>query len=239
MKRLLTVMASLLALALASPASAISDAAKLIVDGSVAGVYRPSIGEGGLTYLMRHNDQLYAVQGDHSIHFIIDEVQAKPGGYQQMVHMLDGDDELVTFKLAMNQGTLTFPDGDAVYLTRVRELTRRDVAKVEPHLPVAEPEQTFAATESGPSFDCAKAGNQIEFLICGSSALSSMDLAMATGYKTLLSYAGDEEGKAYIRNQQRDWIGKRNTCRNADCLMQSYNERLLFIGDMIEYLNNN
>ena len=236
MKKLITAVTTVLALVLATPALAISDAAKLIVDGSVAGVYRPSIGEGGLTYLMRHNDQLYAVQGEHSIHFIIDEVQAKPGGYQQMVHMLDGDDELVTFKLAMSQGTLTFPDGDAVYLTKVRELTRRDIAKVEPHLPVQE---AAVSTESGPSFDCAKAGNQVEFLICGSSALSSMDLAMATGYKTLLSYAGDEEGKAYIRNQQREWIGKRNACRNADCLMQSYNERLLFIGDMIDYLNNN
>jgi len=237
MKKLITAVTTVLALVLSVPAMAVSQAGLNVVDNKVAGVYRPAFGKGALTYLKRHENHLYAVQGDDAVYFIIDEVQFKMNGHEQLVHMLDGSDELVTLKLTFNNATLTLSNGEAVYLTKVRSLTKRDLANVEPHLPSKQPAPV--ASESGPSFDCAKAGNQVEFLICGSSALSSMDLAMATGYKTLLSYAGDEEGKAYIRNQQREWIGKRNACRNADCLMQSYNERLLFIGDMIDYLNNN
>jgi uncharacterized protein YecT (DUF1311 family) len=237
MKKLITAVTTVLALVLATPALAVSQGGLNVVDNKVAGVYRSIVGNDGLALFKRSGKRLFVIQGENAGYYDIDQVLFNMAGTEQVVHMLDGSGELVTFELNHNQAIMTLADGDAIYMQRVRALTRHDLAKFEGYEVVEEKSESKQA--SGPSFDCAKAGNQVEFLICGSSALSSMDLAMATGYKTLLSYAGDEEGKAYIRNQQREWIGKRNTCRNADCLMQSYNERLLFIGDMIEYLNNN
>jgi uncharacterized protein len=73
------------------------------------------------------------------------------------------------------------------------------------------------------SFDCAKAAQLVESLICASSELSALDDSLAHAYRAALENAGDAEG---LRATQRQWLKSRNACKNKACLMQKYATRL-------------
>jgi uncharacterized protein len=69
------------------------------------------------------------------------------------------------------------------------------------------------------SFDCAKAGNDIERRICSNEQLSSLDRSLADLYKKALIKQPD------LASSQRAWINERNECTDNDCLVKSYWER--------------
>lgn len=81
---------------------------------------------------------------------------------------------------------------------------------------------TLSGTLQAASFDCTKAGNRIEHMICDNQAVSDLDSELATVYKMAI-VSGD--GKT-IRNEQRAWLKSRNSATTLDELASSYRLRL-------------
>ena len=73
------------------------------------------------------------------------------------------------------------------------------------------------------SFDCDKATTGVENMICSDMDLSQTDEDMARDYINLLQ---DEKNAEFIKQNQRDWIKKRDRCVNKICLENIYKERL-------------
>jgi uncharacterized protein YecT (DUF1311 family) len=82
---------------------------------------------------------------------------------------------------------------------------------------------TVAASSSNPSFNCAKAGSEVEKAICGSKPLSTLDAILAKRYKA----AGNNPT---VKADQRTWMASRNACADAECVAARYAERLLQLG---------
>ena len=83
---------------------------------------------------------------------------------------------------------------------------------------ISTPFQTLAA-----SFDCKKATAPIEKQICADPGLSVLDKQLAAAYQQALAAATDIDA---LKCQQREWLTKtRNTCRDEECLKNSYTVR--------------
>lgn len=78
------------------------------------------------------------------------------------------------------------------------------------------------------SFDCNKASTWVEKTICKSSQLSKLDEAMAKKYKNdLINESDDEDSKDWVIYEQRTWLKfQRNTCKEKECLIREYKERI-------------
>ena len=62
-------------------------------------------------------------------------------------------------------------------------------------------------------------------MICDDAALASLDSELALAYKRKLEAAAVE--RARLQTDQRAWIrGKRDTCKDTECLRAVYRERL-------------
>lgn len=83
------------------------------------------------------------------------------------------------------------------------------------------------------SFDCQKARTKVEKTICDSLALSSLDEEMGTLYSVVVNES-DEPGP--VKKVQKEWLKKRNTCSNFDCLKHAYTERLAELTKLKEEL---
>jgi len=87
--------------------------------------------------------------------------------------------------------------------------------------PSAELEKTSEVPS--PSFDCKKAATFVEKTICGNVTLADHDRELAQEYKAILK---NPEKKTEVRDSQRNWIKERNTCKDEECLINSYKKRL-------------
>ncbi len=80
-----------------------------------------------------------------------------------------------------------------------------------------------------PSFDCAKAGSEVEALICKNDELATLDHKMAEVYKTALNNAPENERNT-LKAMQRGWIKGRDDCWKADdieeCVRFNYESRI-------------
>jgi len=74
-----------------------------------------------------------------------------------------------------------------------------------------------------PSFDCAKASNFVEKLICEDVDLSKLDNEIATEYRIALK--GNDPKK--VKNFQRAWIKERNICTDIYCIKKAYEKRIV------------
>lgn len=90
--------------------------------------------------------------------------------------------------------------------------------------PAANPSQ-------GPS--CAQTGNRAEQTICASSQLSKLDRELNSEYSLVIenitseAVGGTEADVKRFRQEQRDWIKKRDRCgSDAKCLTSQYRARL-------------
>ena len=81
-------------------------------------------------------------------------------------------------------------------------------------------------TVNAASFDCGKAGTNIEKLICASEQLNELDEDLARKYKVLMARAVDDGLKKIIKNDQKTWLAKRNTCSNTACIVAAYQSRI-------------
>lgn len=78
------------------------------------------------------------------------------------------------------------------------------------------------------SFDCGKARTSVEKSICANSSLSQLDDSMASMYKDAVARGGET-----VRNDQRIWFREREKCRDENCILIQYQERIATLGKFI------
>lgn len=96
-------------------------------------------------------------------------------------------------------------------------------------------------TAHAASFDCTKATNAAEKMICGDSELSKLDERLAATYKQALkhaeeSYAGEAgyvkqalvpQEKEAVTEEQKRWLKDvRDTCQDKECIEAVYQSRI-------------
>jgi hypothetical protein len=74
-----------------------------------------------------------------------------------------------------------------------------------------------------PSFDCAKATNNAERLVCADSQLAALDVKMAQLYKQGLTSVTDANA---FSGEQQVWLSMRDVCGDKQCLILAYNDRI-------------
>jgi uncharacterized protein YecT (DUF1311 family) len=75
-----------------------------------------------------------------------------------------------------------------------------------------------------PSFDCSKASNAQEKMICADRELSSLDVSLSQAYKRARDKSTDKD---LIKKQQLNWIKSSvRTCADKSCLVDVYKKRI-------------
>jgi uncharacterized protein len=93
----------------------------------------------------------------------------------------------------------------------------------------------FASTAfaAEPSFDCGKATQAIEKLVCGDDQLAGLDRTLAADFKKALEQVSGAD-QAELRASQAKWIDSHNACaKEGDpkaCTLQSYKTRIAVMG---------
>jgi uncharacterized protein len=112
-------------------------------------------------------------------------------------------------------------------------------ARPEPGAPRLPPQQAAplapsplpqqAAAPATPSFDCRTDTKPVEQAICADAALSARDRMLSETYYRLADTLPQGDRIA-LRDQQRDWIRRRNACMASGnlvpCIAQAYDQRI-------------
>ncbi len=94
--------------------------------------------------------------------------------------------------------------------------------------PVAKPIVPKPLPADGPSFDCTKASQRVEFLICNTPELARLDRTLSTVYKSAMKAAGPNAPR--LQRQQRAWRTEtRDTCPGTACVATAVRERLALL----------
>ena len=88
----------------------------------------------------------------------------------------------------------------------------------------------FTANVHAASFDCAKAGTDVEKTICANTELSELDTKMGETYTKALKLAPDPQ---LLKQQQRDWLKVRNQCTMVSCLKAIYQVQITGLRSVI------
>jgi uncharacterized protein len=81
----------------------------------------------------------------------------------------------------------------------------------------------LASISYAASFDCAKAGSDIERRICANEQISSLDSDLASSYKSAIA------NEPNLKESQLAWIKERNKCSDDECIVNLYKERISFL----------
>ena len=84
----------------------------------------------------------------------------------------------------------------------------------------------FSSFAYSASFDCAKAGNEIEKRICANDQISALDSELGAAYKKAISI------DSTLKESQIAWIKERNKCIDDECISKSYKERITFLNSL-------
>jgi uncharacterized protein YecT (DUF1311 family) len=105
----------------------------------------------------------------------------------------------------------------------VDQAPKSPIASSQPATPTSSPSIPNQAEEEvfRPSFDCSKASNGAEKLICSNRELSKADVELSISYKLALS----KGNSATVKESQRKWMKQRNACSDVECLMSFYRQR--------------
>lgn len=76
------------------------------------------------------------------------------------------------------------------------------------------------------SFDCTKAGTQVERLICTTPILGQLDIALSENYRNIRASDIGDGARSNLLSTQRDWIRQRNTCSTSSCIERIYRIRI-------------
>ncbi len=83
-----------------------------------------------------------------------------------------------------------------------------------------------------PSFDCSRAENTVEQLVCSNSALAVLDNQLAGVYLTALENFPATEHSA-LQNSQQSWLKTRNRCETSadkhQCIQLAYESRITLL----------
>lgn len=77
----------------------------------------------------------------------------------------------------------------------------------------------IALAVAAPSFDCTRATTKVEKMICADPELATMDAAVGLAYRGRRSLQE--------RRDQRQWLKQRDTCADRECLIATYEERMM------------
>jgi uncharacterized protein YecT (DUF1311 family) len=75
----------------------------------------------------------------------------------------------------------------------------------------------------GASFDCAKASNKVEKMICANPVLSTLDENLSKIFKEAVKATDDKE---QLKKEQFLWIKERDHCKENICVQKSYKKRI-------------
>jgi uncharacterized protein len=107
--------------------------------------------------------------------------------------------------------------------------------------------QAAAQPVPAPSFDCARAANPDEKIICADPLLRQADHDLAVAYRAARAASADAAHRAMLKNDEHEWILQRNgECKItrftvltkadrpgfSDCLLDQYAERIADLGQM-------
>jgi uncharacterized protein YecT (DUF1311 family) len=91
---------------------------------------------------------------------------------------------------------------------------------------VFNPDKKQAPTSFTPSFDCTKASNGAERLICNDRELSRLDVELNVIYQRYYQNI-DAKDKKSLKANQVEWMTlKRNACSDVPCMVEAYKERI-------------
>jgi len=76
-----------------------------------------------------------------------------------------------------------------------------------------------------PSFDCKKANNQAEKMICTNSYITKQDIYLAANFRNIKMAITSSEQEKLVADQ-RKWLKQRNSCKTEECLINAYRTRL-------------
>lgn len=79
-----------------------------------------------------------------------------------------------------------------------------------------------------PSFDCSKASNKVERMVCGSSQLANLDVELPRVYKVALK-DGLPVPANELKSSQKEWNRQKNLCQNEWCLVEKYQDRISYL----------
>lgn len=121
---------------------------------------------------------------------------------------------------------LEFGEGGPIAFTPMpKQAMQAKALKETPAEPQGGKNLGAAIAQYKPSFDCSKAGTNVEKLICTNSRLGNLDGLLAATYKSRLSpeFGADP---AIMRANQKSWMSSRNQCADASCIQTSYTARI-------------
>lgn len=84
-----------------------------------------------------------------------------------------------------------------------------------------------------PSFDCDDAGTRGEVAVCQSSALSALDVSMATQYRRAVAGASPQQ-RAMLAQTRDRFLAYRDNCPTVGCIRDAYVGRMQEIRDIME-----
>lgn len=82
------------------------------------------------------------------------------------------------------------------------------------------------------SFDCNKASQPVEHLICDTPSVSKLDEALAISYGNMIASNIGKGARSDLKLTQRKWLISRGKCTDAACLEKAYRSR---IDEVCEY----
>ncbi len=99
---------------------------------------------------------------------------------------------------------------------------------VAPVAPVKTTSNTSATTVSdntpfAPSFDCTKASNNAEKMICGDRNLSKLDVQLSQLYSAARNKATDKDK---LKSEQIAWVKTSRACPDTACLTKAFQDRI-------------
>ena len=95
--------------------------------------------------------------------------------------------------------------------------------------PPAATSETKSKTEWKPSFDCAKASNFAEKMICSNLLLGQLDGILSQNYRGIFAANIGDGGRDDLKKTQKEWLLERNKCSDIQCLIDSYSNRIEII----------
>ena len=79
------------------------------------------------------------------------------------------------------------------------------------------------------TFDCDMASSFVEKVICSDSRPTSMDDQLGRLYKEALTESSNSEA---VKTEQKAWLSSRNQCKDSDCIMKAYTDRISALSAM-------
>ncbi|WP_368941208.1 lysozyme inhibitor LprI family protein [Citrobacter werkmanii] len=90
---------------------------------------------------------------------------------------------------------------------------------------------TICSISYAASFDCKQAKSNTEKMICSNYKLNRLDDFLDKNYKIAMKSAMPDNVKSRIKQSQVEWLGKRDTCGDAQCVQDMYSKRIDYLWD--------